>query len=97
MSNLTEFKKSKDIKCHVACLDENYDQIEYNGARCYNVNIPNIGPVKAVYYDIKSLDLVYYYIKNNSISNATSRICPFMKFYKYKFIQASRHTHISKS
>ncbi|WP_420491740.1 DUF1972 domain-containing protein [Neobacillus drentensis] len=33
VSNLTEFKKSKDIKCHVACLDENYDEIEYDGAR----------------------------------------------------------------
>ncbi|MGG3915945.1 beta 1-4 rhamnosyltransferase Cps2T [Rossellomorea vietnamensis] len=90
VDKLTEYKKTANIKYHVACLSDNFDEFEYNGARCFNVKIPEIGPAKAVYYDIRSLDLVYKYIKNNNISNATlyilaCRIGPFMNYYKKKF------------
>ncbi|MCM3693172.1 beta 1-4 rhamnosyltransferase Cps2T [Neobacillus niacini] len=90
VDKLTEHKKSNEIKYHVACLADNFNEFEYNNARCFNVNVPEIGPAKAVYYDIKSLELVYKYIKDNRISNAivyilACRIGPFMNSYKSKF------------
>ncbi|MED1471923.1 beta 1-4 rhamnosyltransferase Cps2T [Bacillus salipaludis] len=90
VDKLTEYKKSSDIKYHVSCLADNYDEFEYNDARCFNVAVPDIGPAKAIYYDVKSLAIVYDYIKKNNISNAivyilACRIGPFMKFYRKKF------------
>ena len=28
------------------------DTFEYNGAKCYNIDIPNIGPARAIVYEI---------------------------------------------
>jgi rhamnosyltransferase len=91
VEKLTEYKESKNIKYHVACLsEERNDEFEYNGARCFNVKVPNMGPAKAVFYDIISLKRVYKYIRDNNIQNATvyilaCRIGPFIKLYKSKF------------
>jgi rhamnosyltransferase len=90
VDKLTENKATDSIKYHVACLSDNYDEHEYNNARCFNVKIPNIGPAKAIFYDVKSLDLVYRYIKMNHVKNAivyilACRIGPFMRYYKKKF------------
>ncbi|OIJ22476.1 glycosyl transferase [Anaerobacillus alkalidiazotrophicus] len=90
VDKLTEYQKTPSIKYHVSCLSDNFDETEYNGARCFNVKIPDIGPAKAIYYDIKSLDLVHKYIKENNVRDAivyilACRIGPFMKFYKKKF------------
>jgi rhamnosyltransferase len=90
VDKLTEYKMTNKIKYHVACSGDKYDEFEYNDARCFKVKVPEIGPAKAVYYDIKSLDLVYKYINENNLKNAivyilACRIGPFMKFYKKKF------------
>ncbi|MBT2658629.1 DUF1972 domain-containing protein [Bacillus sp. ISL-18] len=91
VEKLTEYQKSDEIKYHVACLSsEIEDEFEHNGARCFNVKIPEIGPAKAVYYDIMALDKIYKYIKQNNVKNAlvyilACRIGPFISFYKRKF------------
>lgn len=36
----------------------------HNGAKCFNVAVPNIGAAKAVYYDIAALKWCIGYIKN---------------------------------
>lgn len=87
VDKLTELKKSKEIKYHVACMDKNNNEFEYNNARCFNVKVPNIGPAKAVYYDIKALKECIKYIKTNNITNAivyilACRIGPFIGYYK---------------
>ena len=87
VDKLTELKKSKKIKYHVACMNENNDEFEHNNARCFNVKVPNIGPAKAVYYDIKALKESIKYIKTNNITNAVvyilaCRIGPFIGHYK---------------
>lgn len=91
VEKLTEQKKSKDIKYHVSCLSNNYEEFEYNKAkaRCFNIKVPNIGPAKAVYYDIMALRKTIKYIKKNNIENPTvyilaCRIGPFIKSYKRK-------------
>lgn len=90
VDKLTENKKTEDITYHVSCLSNNDDEFEYNKARCFNVKVPEIGPGKAIYYDIKSLALSYKYIKENQVENPiiyilACRIGPFLKYYKRKF------------
>lgn len=87
VEKLTEQQVSKEIKYHVSCLANDTREFEHNGARCFNVNVPNIGPAKAVYYDIMALRECIKYIKLNNIENAivyilACRIGPFIGFYK---------------
>lgn len=86
VDKLTEKRKNNNIKYHVACMGD-IEDFEYNGARCFNIKVPNIGPAKAVYYDIMALKKSLKYIKENNISNAViyilaCRIGPFIGHYK---------------
>ncbi|HHW4957868.1 TPA: beta 1-4 rhamnosyltransferase Cps2T [Streptococcus suis] len=63
VEKLTEYKKSTDVQYYVACMRENSmksgltdDFFEYNGAKCFNVDVPNIGPARAIVYDIIALN-----------------------------------------
>lgn len=87
VEKLTEQQKSKDIKYHVSCLSQDKNEFEHNGARCFNINVPDIGPAKAVYYDIFALKECIRYIKENKIENPivyilACRIGPFVGKYK---------------
>lgn len=88
VENLTEKKVSKNIKYHVACMSKNKtDDIEYNSARCFFVKVPNIGPAKAILYDIRAIKESIRYIKRNNVENAiiyilACRIGPFLHHYK---------------
>ena len=87
VEKLTEYQKNKEIKYHVACLADNYDEFTYNNARCFNIKVPRIGAAKAVIYDLRALRNIIRYIKENDIKNATvyilaARIGPFIKVYK---------------
>lgn len=90
VDKLTGYKKTLNIKYHVACLADDEKEFEYNEARCFNVKVPNIGAAKAVFYDLKSLNKVYKYIKQNNIQDAivyilACRIGPFMGLFKRRF------------
>ena len=87
VEKLTEQQKSKEIKYHVSCLAQDSKEFEHNGARCFNINVPNIGAAKAVYYDIFALRECIRYIKENKIENPivyilACRIGPFVGKYK---------------
>lgn len=63
VEKLTECQKSNDIQYHVACMQENSKQsnistkhFNYNGADCFNIAVPSIGPARAIFYDIASLN-----------------------------------------
>lgn len=86
VENLTKHKISNEIKYHVACLSDKKEEFEYNGARCFKVAVPNLGPAKAVYYDIAALKEVYSYVIENNIEDAivyilACRIGPFLRKY----------------
>lgn len=86
VDELVTRQKSKEIKYHVSCLSNNDEESEYNGAHCFNVNVPNIGPAKAVYYDIKALQYCVDYINQYELTNCVvyilaCRIGPFVKRY----------------
>lgn len=72
VENLTRNKIKQSIRYHVACISPNNNkEFEYNGARCFNVKVPNIGPAKAEYYDLVALERTIKYIKSHKIQNAT--------------------------
>lgn len=86
VDELVSRQQNKDIKYHVACLSNNNDETEYHGAHCFNVKVPNIGPAKAVYYDLAALKYCVKYIKNNNINDTivyilACRIGPFVSKY----------------
>ena len=70
VENLTAYKIDEKIKYHVACLAKDNKEFEYNNARCFNVNVPNMGAAKAEYYDLVALEKTIKYIKKNNIQNA---------------------------
>lgn len=87
VENLTALKKSNQIKYFISCLNGEGEAVfEYNGATCFNIHVPNIGPAKAILYDIKALDWSIKHIEKNNIQNAVvyilaCRIGPFVAPY----------------
>ena len=90
MENLTLYKKSDKIRYHVAAISNEDSRYEYNGAKCYNVKVPEIGSAKAIIYDIKALSRAIRYcqerpaIKEPVFFIMACRIGPFVCHYKKK-------------
>ena len=89
VEKLTLGKKSEIIKYHVSCLASDNKEFEYKDARCFNIDVPNIGAAKAVYYDLMALKKSVEYIEKNNIKNSVvyilaCRIGPFVGYYKKK-------------
>jgi rhamnosyltransferase len=87
VDKLTENKKSSDIKYHVACLAKDDKEFTYNNARCFNVNVPDLGSARAVLYDIMALKKCVEHIKLNKSENPiiyilACRIGPFLNQFK---------------
>lgn len=98
-------QNNTDIKYHIACkangdgcmdeskldnvkyLDES--EFEFNNAHCFKLNVPNIGPAQAIYYDVAALKYCCKYIKEHNIEKPivyilACRIGPFMTKYTRK-------------
>ncbi|WP_105125472.1 beta 1-4 rhamnosyltransferase Cps2T [Streptococcus suis] len=94
VEKLTEYQKDKSIKYYVACTRENSEQsditedfFEYNGATCFSIDVPNIGPAKAIAYDIIALRKAIKMAKEKKDENPifyilACRIGPFIQHYK---------------
>ena len=72
VEKLTEYQKDSNIQYYVACMRENSaksditdDQFEYNGAVCFNIDVPNIGPARAIAYDIAAVNKAIELAKEN--------------------------------
>ena len=100
VENLTSKKTNKNIKYHVACMDNKEMEFKYNDANCFTIKVPNIGPAKAVYYDIMALKKSIKCIKQNKIENAivyilACRIGPFIGHYKKKLEKLGTKLYIN--
>ncbi len=94
VEKLTENQKDKNIKYYVACMRENSaksnitdDIFEHNGATCFNIDVPNIGPARAIAYDIAALNRSIELAKENGDINPifyvlACRIGPFINHFK---------------
>lgn len=89
VDKLTKGQRTKDIKYRVSCLADDYNEFEHNNAECFNIKVPNIGPAKAIYYDVVALKRSIKYIEENKIQSSivyilACRIGPFVGYYKKK-------------
>lgn len=87
VENLTGQAVSRDIQYHVACMSDHEEEFVYNGADCFKVKVPNIGPAKAVWYDIAAFRRCLKKMKQESIREAAvyvlaCRIGPFIGHLK---------------
>lgn len=101
VENLTKQQVSDDIRYHVACLDEKEYVEEYNGANCFHLKVPHIGPAKAIYYDLAALrytlDYIdsHYYAQNGIVYILACRIGPWMKKYVKQFHQRGYKVYVN--
>ena len=97
---------------YVACMRENSaksgitsDFFEHNGAKCYNIDVPNIGPARAIAYDIAALNKAIEIAKENNDQAPifyvlACRIGPFISGIKKKIkaiggtLMAVSYTHL---
>ncbi len=88
VEKMVEYQTDKDIQFHVARLADDEKRYEYNGAICFNVKVPHIGPAKAVYYDIAALDKCIKYCSRMHLRKPpvfyilACRIGPFIGYFK---------------
>ena len=68
VDNLVSRQKSNQIKYFLACRrdlsDNKADLYNYKEATCFNIDVPNIGPAKAILYDLRSLSWTLNYIRD---------------------------------
>lgn len=90
VDKLTEYRNNNKIQYHVSRMGTDNVQYEYNGARCFNIAVPAIGPAKAVYYDIAALKACIDYcrkrpdIRRPVFYILACRIGPFIGYFKRK-------------
>ena len=56
VENLTLHRHSDRIRYHVARMAEDDLRFEYNGAVCFDIKVPYIGPARAVVCDLAALE-----------------------------------------
>lgn len=100
VEKLTEYRQAEDIEYHVACMAEDNEEFVYNNAKCFNVNVPNIGAAKAVYYDLAALNICIKHIKKQKIKKAiiyilACRIGPFIGNYKKQIQNLGGHLFVN--
>lgn len=89
VENLTRQAVSEAICYHVACLADHEEEFEYNNAKCFKIKVPDIGPAKAVYYDIAAFRWCIKNIRRERAHNPVvyvlaCRIGPFIGHFKRK-------------
>ncbi|NRG98519.1 DUF1972 domain-containing protein [Streptococcus suis] len=96
VENLTKYQNDKSIKYYVACMRENSAKsnissniFEHNGAICFNVDVPKIGPAKAILYDIIALNkAIKIAVENKDEAPIfyvlACRIGPFISYFSKK-------------
>lgn len=85
---LTKQQQNTAIKYHVACKvtrrrDAKPAHFSHNGADCFRVFVPNIGPAQAIYYDLAALNQAIRYARRHQLKQPifyilACRIGPFM-------------------
>ena len=101
VEKLTKYRISDKIQYHVAVLSDENSVYEYNGAECFRIKVPEIGPAKAVYYDLAALNYsIRYCRKNPEIREPVfyvlaCRIGPFIGKYKKKIERSGGRLYIN--
>lgn len=65
VEKLTYYRQNKKILYHVARMAEDQLRFEYNGAYCFDVKVPYIGPARAVLCDLIAMEKCIRYCRNH--------------------------------
>ena len=90
VEKLVEYQTDDNILYHVSRLADDENRYEYNGAYVFDVKVPDIGPAKAIYYDVVALDRCIDYCKRMHLKRTpifyvlACRIGPFIGTYRKK-------------
>lgn len=90
VEKLVEYQSDKDVLYHVARLADDEERYEYNGAIVFDVKVPDIGPAKAIYYDVAALDKCINYCRRMKLRKTpifyvlACRIGPFIGTFRRK-------------
>ena len=90
VDKLVEYRTDRDILYHVARLADDEIRYEYNGAVGFDVKTPNIGPAKAIWYDVAALAKCIRYCSRMHFTSPpvfyilACRIGPFIGYFKKK-------------
>ena len=88
VENLTRYQQSDGIRYHVSRLAHDDRRYEYNRAKCFNVEVADVGAGRSVFYDLKALRQCIEYcrqrpsIKHPVFYVLACRIGPFIGHYK---------------
>ena len=88
VDKLTEYHQyNKKIQYHIAWKGSQTKEFQYHNTQSFQIKVPNIGSVQAVYYDIVALNYCLEHIKKNSIENPiiyilACRIGPFAAHFQ---------------
>lgn len=88
LDKLTEYHQgNKNIRYHIAWKGTEEKEFIHNGAHCFQLKVPNIGPAQAIYYDVVALNYCLKHIKKNKVKNAiiyilACRIGPFAAHFQ---------------
>ncbi|MBM7635981.1 beta 1-4 rhamnosyltransferase Cps2T [Streptococcus saliviloxodontae] len=94
VEKLTEYQKASEIHYYVSCTRENSEKsgisediFTHNGATCFSVDVPNIGPAKAIAYDIAAMKKAIQLSKANKDESPifyvlACRIGPFISKFR---------------
>lgn len=107
VEKLTEQQKNSSLKYYVSCMRENslksgitQDVFEHNGATCFSIDVPNIGPAKAILYDVlslkKAIDMAITNKDKAPIFYVLAcRIGPFIGYFKKQIDQLGGELYVN--
>ncbi len=90
VEELVRNHESEEICYHVACMNAEKERFSYLGAECFRIKVPQIGPAKAVYYDLAAFRHCVREARRNRaeapvIYVLACRIGPFIGFLKRRW------------
>lgn len=71
VAELVKHQKSSQIKYHVACLSDGpaYQHFEHDGADCFTINPPKLGPARVLAYDMMAINYAIKLVKKKQIAS----------------------------
>lgn len=90
LDKLTEYhQNNKKIKYHIAWKGTENKEFDYHDAHSFQINVPNIGPAQAIYYDVVAMNYCLDHIMKNHVKNPivyilACRIGPFAAYFQKK-------------
>ncbi len=83
VEQLTRHQADRGIRYHIACMADKRGDFEYQGAHCFLLKVPRIGPARAVWYDLAAFSYCLRYIRAHQLTHPAvyvlaCRIGPFI-------------------